>query len=56
MSNTDEIRWQQRLDKRSLLSHTYREEIALQAETLIKKQYHPMLRRLRATLEKRRTI
>ncbi len=42
------------LDKRNLLSHTYREEVALQAEELIKERYHPMLRRLHATLEKRR--
>lgn len=42
------------LDKRNLLSHTYREEVALQAETLIKERYHPMLQRLHATLEKRR--
>ena len=42
------------LDKRNLLSHTYREEVALQAEELIKERYHPMLRRLHATLENRR--
>ena len=42
------------LGKRNLLSHTYQEEVALQAETLIKGQYHPMLRRLYATLEKKR--
>lgn len=43
------------LDKRNLLSHTYQEEIALQAEALIKEQYHPMLQRLHVTLEKKRT-
>ena len=42
------------LDKRNLLSHTYREEVALQAEALIKERYHPMLQRLYATLENRR--
>ena len=44
------------LGKRNLLSHTYQEEIALQAETLIKEQYHPMLQRLYTTLENRRAI
>ena len=43
------------LGKRNLLSHTYQEEVALQAETLIKDQYHPMLQRLHATLEKKRS-
>ena len=44
------------LSKRNLLSHTYRAEIALQAEALIKDQYHPTLLRLHATLEKRRAL
>ena len=44
------------LEKRNLLSHTYREEVALQAEALIKDQYHPTLLRLHATLEKRRAL
>ncbi len=42
------------LAKRNLLSHTYREEVAHEAERLIKSRYHPMLRRLRDTLERRR--
>ena len=42
------------LEKRNLLSHTYREEVANEAEMLIKNRYHPMLRRLRDTLEHRR--
>lgn len=42
------------LDKRNLLSHTYQEEVALQAEALIKEHYHPMLQRLHSTLENRR--
>ncbi len=44
------------LEKRNLLSHTYREEIARQSEALIKGQYHPMLLRLYAILEKRRAL
>lgn len=42
------------LDKRNLLSHTYREEVAHEAERLIKSRYHPMLCRLHDTLERRR--
>ena len=68
MVNTDEIRWKQRveylseddceifldaLSKRDLLSHTYREEIALQAEALIKDQYHPMFQRMYAMLKEK---
>ena len=41
------------LDKRNLLGHIYREELAREAETLIKSRYHPMLERLRATLEQK---
>lgn len=44
------------LEKRNLLSHTYREEVALQSEVLIKGQYHSTLRRLDATLKKRRAL
>ena len=39
------------LDKRNLLSHTYRSEVAREAETLIKERYHPVLVRLHATLD-----
>ena len=42
------------LDKRNLLSHTYRKELALEAEVLIRNSYHPALLRLRATLNERR--
>ncbi|MYJ59854.1 MAG: nucleotidyltransferase [Synechococcus sp. SB0672_bin_6] len=42
------------LDKRNLLSHTYRKELALEAETLIKTCYHPALTRLHATLQAQR--
>ena len=42
------------LDKRNLLSHTYRKELALEAETLIKTCYHPALAILHATLQAQR--
>ena len=42
------------LDKRNLLSHTYRRELALEAETLIKTCYHPALATLHATLQAQR--
>lgn len=41
------------LDKRNVLSHTYEEEIAKEAERLIKNLYAPMLRRLHDTLKDR---
>ncbi|MEA1923084.1 MAG: nucleotidyltransferase substrate binding protein [Pseudomonadota bacterium] len=43
------------LDKRNILSHTYHEEKALEAESLIRKHYFPLLRRVYNTLEKKRT-
>ena len=43
------------LEKRNLLSHTYRSEVAREAETLIKDHYHPVLLRLYGTLDARRT-
>ena len=42
------------VSRRNMLSHTYREEVAREAERLIKGRYHPMLRRLRDTLEGKR--
>ena len=42
------------LGKRNLLSHTYRKDIALEAEALIKNRYHPALMRLHDTLNARR--
>ena len=42
------------LDKRNLLSHTYRKELALEAEALIRNSYHPALLQLRSTLNERR--
>lgn len=38
------------LDARNLLSHAYRKSFALEAETLIKDRYHPVLLRLHASL------
>ena len=43
------------LDKRNLLSHTYWSEVALEAETLIKERYYPVLIRLYRNLEAKRT-
>ena len=42
------------IGKRNLLSHTYEEAVALQAEDLIKNQYYPLLRRICDTLETKR--
>ena len=42
------------LDKRNLLSHTYRSEVAREVETLIKQRYHPALARLYAALDPKR--
>ena len=43
------------LEKRNLLTHTYEEEIALEAEKLIKDRYAPALRRVYERLERKRT-
>ncbi|MBC8374310.1 MAG: nucleotidyltransferase substrate binding protein [Phycisphaerae bacterium] len=42
------------ISKRNLLCHTYEEEIARQAENLIKNQYYPLLQRICDTLETKR--
>ena len=42
------------LDKRNLLSHTYRSDVASEAEALIKEHYHPVLQLYR-TLDAKRT-
>ena len=42
------------VSRRNILSHTYREEVAREAEDLIKNRYYPTLRRLRGTLEEKR--
>ena len=41
------------LNTRNTLSHAYRDELAREAETLIKVRYHPMLRRLWQTLKQK---
>ena len=41
------------LGKRNLLSHTYEEKTAREAERLINEQYYPLLRRIYNTLEKK---
>ena len=41
--------------RRNLLNHTYRDEMAREAEALIKHRYHPMLRRLHRALERKRS-
>ena len=38
------------LEKRNMLSHIYREEIALEAAAMIKERYHPALSRLHLAL------
>lgn len=42
------------LSKRNLLTHTYEEKTAREAQSLIKNEYFPMLKRLHATLESKR--
>ena len=41
------------LEKRNVLSHTYRQSVALEAEALIKERYHPALQRLHGVLSAR---
>ncbi len=41
------------LDKRNVLSHAYRKDVALEAEAMIKDLYHPVLTRLHAVLSAR---
>ncbi len=43
------------LDKRNILSHTYHEKKALEAESLIREHYFPLLHRIYNTLEKKHT-
>ena len=42
------------ISKRNLLTHTYEEKTARQAESLIKNQYYPLLQRICDTLEAKR--
>lgn len=44
------------LKKRNLLSHTYEETTALEAESLIKERYTPVLRRVYDQLEGKRAL
>ena len=42
------------IGRRNMMGHAYGDEMARKAEALIKGRYHPMLRRLRRRLERRR--
>jgi len=44
----------QALEKRNILSHTYQEEVALEAEKLIRDHYSPLLSRIYHTMEQKR--
>jgi nucleotidyltransferase substrate binding protein (TIGR01987 family) len=51
MSLIDDVeRWFNALESRNLLSHIYNESTAKQAETLIKNEFLPMLRKCTSTL------
>ena len=41
------------LERRNVLSHAYRQSVALEAEALIKERYYPALRRLHEALSAR---
>ncbi len=43
--------WIDALEKRSLMEHTYDEEVAKQAEGLIKNEYYPVIKKLLEKLE-----
>ncbi|MBD7913590.1 nucleotidyltransferase substrate binding protein [Clostridium sp. Sa3CUN1] len=43
--------WIDALEKRNLMAHTYDEEVAKQAEELIKSEYYPVIRKLLEKLE-----
>jgi nucleotidyltransferase substrate binding protein (TIGR01987 family) len=43
--------WLDALNKRNLMAHTYDEELAKEAERLIRTYYYPMLKEIFATLE-----
>ncbi len=44
------------LQRRNLLSHTYDGDLAQEAKLIIKEDYHPVLLRLRLTLEARQSL
>ena len=54
LTEADTELWLDALVKRNILSHTYNENTAREAERLIVGLYHPMLRRLFDVLEKKR--
>ena len=43
--------WIDALEKRNLMAHTYDEEVAKQAEGLIKNEYYPVIKKLLEKLE-----
>lgn len=43
--------WIDALNKRNLMAHTYDEEVAKEAEQLIKEKYYPIIKELLHTLE-----
>ncbi|MCR1951620.1 nucleotidyltransferase substrate binding protein [Clostridium sp. DSM 100503] len=43
--------WIDALEKRNLMAHTYDEEVAKQAEELIKSEYYPIIKELLEKLE-----
>ena len=43
--------WIDALEKRNLMAHTYDEEVAKQAEELIKVEYYPVIKKLLEKLE-----
>lgn len=54
LTESDTELWLDALVKRNILSHTYNENTAREAERLIVGVYHPMLRRLFDVLDKKR--
>lgn len=48
---TDGHVWIDALDKRNLMAHTYDEEVAKEAEELIKQKYYPAIKELLKKLE-----
>lgn len=49
---TDGHTWIDALNKRNLMAHTYDEEVAKEAEQLIKQKYYPMIKELSNKLRK----
>jgi nucleotidyltransferase substrate binding protein (TIGR01987 family) len=55
ISEDDSELFLEALEKRNILSHTYQEKKALEAEKLIRKRYFPLLHRIYQTLEQKRS-